>query len=105
MLGVREMGRIGNMATEFDTPTLGDSCFLVQSYDQAATHNLSGKYCGLLLTFKTSSGLTAGVKTPSLIQININLSSDSTNINLTSLVNASKIRYKNGSDGTWSEWV
>lgn len=99
------MGRIGNMATEFDTPTLGDSCFLVQSYDQTATHNLSGKYCGLLLTFKTSSGLTAGVKTPSLIQININLSSDSTNINLTSLVNASKIRYKNGSDGTWSEWV
>jgi putative salt-induced outer membrane protein YdiY len=49
--------------------------------------------------------LTSNVKTPSLIQININLASSSGAIDLTSLVNASKIRYKNGSNGTWSKWV
>ena len=99
------MGQIGNMASEFDTPTLSNASFLVQYYDEAASHNLSGKYSGLLLTFKTSSGLIANVKTPSLIQININLANTGGAISLTSLVDASKIRYKNGSDGTWSEWL
>lgn len=104
-LGVTYIYHMNDISNSFDNPPFEGRKVSIGIYDESSTHNLTGNYSGLLISFKTYSGLNSSVKTASVIELNINISAYADGPDITSLVSATKIRYKNGESGTWSAWV